>query len=458
MAVLDIRNVSKAFGAVRAVESFDLTVADGELVCLLGPSGSGKSTLLRMIGGFETPTRGTITIDGEDVTRIAAREAPDRHGLPEPRALDPHERLPEPRLRPQAPPPARGRDRRAASRPRSTRSASPGYGERHDASALRRPAAARGARPLASSSSRRSCSSTSPSPASTSTCASACARRSATCSSASGSPPSSSPTARTRRWRSPTASSSCATAAPSRSRRPTSLYREPATPFVAGFIGTMNLDRGRGRRRPFRHAGFTLPVPVARRPGHPRRPPRGARHRPRRRRRGRQHPPRHRLRHPRHRRHRARRRPAPEVDGPRRPRLDGRARRSTSRPRAFAALPRQRRHPPQRLSLPPDLGDPRRPPHLPQVAPRPPPRRRPGLHRPAHPRGHGARRQRRGRPRPPRRRRLRRPARPRARPGDDRPRPRRATPPRPRSAPSASATTTAARSPTGSCCSRTSPR
>ena len=76
MAVLDIRNVSKAFGAVRAVDTFDLTVGDGELVCLLGPSGSGKSTLLRMIGGFETPTSGTITIDGEDVTRTPPEKRP----------------------------------------------------------------------------------------------------------------------------------------------------------------------------------------------------------------------------------------------------------------------------------------------------------------------------------------------------------------------------------------------
>ena len=76
MAVLAIRNVSKAFGAVRAVDTFELTVADGELVCLLGPSGSGKSTLLRMIGGFETPTSGTITIDGEDVTRTPPEKRP----------------------------------------------------------------------------------------------------------------------------------------------------------------------------------------------------------------------------------------------------------------------------------------------------------------------------------------------------------------------------------------------
>jgi putative spermidine/putrescine transport system ATP-binding protein len=76
MAVLDIRGVSKTFGTVRAVESFDLTVGDGELVCLLGPSGSGKSTLLRMIGGFETPSSGTITIDGEDVTRLSPERRP----------------------------------------------------------------------------------------------------------------------------------------------------------------------------------------------------------------------------------------------------------------------------------------------------------------------------------------------------------------------------------------------
>jgi putative spermidine/putrescine transport system ATP-binding protein len=76
MAVLDIRSVTRAFGAVRAVESFELTVGDGELVCLLGPSGSGKSTLLRMVGGYETPTSGSITIDGEDVTRTPPEKRP----------------------------------------------------------------------------------------------------------------------------------------------------------------------------------------------------------------------------------------------------------------------------------------------------------------------------------------------------------------------------------------------
>jgi putative spermidine/putrescine transport system ATP-binding protein len=76
VAVLDIRGVSKTFGGTVAVESFDLTVADGELVCLLGPSGSGKSTLLRMVGGFERPTAGMVVIDGEDVTAMPPERRP----------------------------------------------------------------------------------------------------------------------------------------------------------------------------------------------------------------------------------------------------------------------------------------------------------------------------------------------------------------------------------------------
>lgn len=75
MSVLSIHGVSKVFaGGTVAVDDFSLDVGDGELVCLLGPSGSGKSTVLRMVGGFESPTSGRIAIDGEDVTR----QSPDR--------------------------------------------------------------------------------------------------------------------------------------------------------------------------------------------------------------------------------------------------------------------------------------------------------------------------------------------------------------------------------------------
>ena len=77
MSVLHIRGVTKTFvGGTKAVDNFSLGVADGELVCLLGPSGSGKSTLLRMVGGFEQPTGGRITIDGEDVTHLPPERRP----------------------------------------------------------------------------------------------------------------------------------------------------------------------------------------------------------------------------------------------------------------------------------------------------------------------------------------------------------------------------------------------
>ena len=77
MSVLQIKDVSKVFpGGTRAVDSFSLDVADGELVCLLGPSGSGKSTLLRMVGGFERPSSGLITIDGEDITHVPPEKRP----------------------------------------------------------------------------------------------------------------------------------------------------------------------------------------------------------------------------------------------------------------------------------------------------------------------------------------------------------------------------------------------
>ncbi|HEY9012471.1 MAG TPA: ABC transporter ATP-binding protein [Devosia sp.] len=76
MAELEIRGVSKHFGPTVAVDTFSLTVANGELVTLLGPSGSGKSTLLRMIGGFERPSSGQVLIDGEDVSRLPPEKRP----------------------------------------------------------------------------------------------------------------------------------------------------------------------------------------------------------------------------------------------------------------------------------------------------------------------------------------------------------------------------------------------
>jgi putrescine transport system ATP-binding protein len=71
-----VRNVSKKFGDVVAVNDVSLDIFKSELFCLLGGSGSGKSTLLRMLAGFEVPTSGTIEIDGQDMTHVAPYNRP----------------------------------------------------------------------------------------------------------------------------------------------------------------------------------------------------------------------------------------------------------------------------------------------------------------------------------------------------------------------------------------------
>ena len=68
MAEVEIRAVSKAFKKAQAVSDLSLTVGDGEFVALLGPTGAGKTTTLRLIAGLEMPDRGSIRIDGRDVT------------------------------------------------------------------------------------------------------------------------------------------------------------------------------------------------------------------------------------------------------------------------------------------------------------------------------------------------------------------------------------------------------
>ena len=67
---LELENVRKQFAATTVVHDFNLTVARGEFVSFLGPSGCGKTTTLRMVAGFETPSAGTIRIDGKDVTNL----------------------------------------------------------------------------------------------------------------------------------------------------------------------------------------------------------------------------------------------------------------------------------------------------------------------------------------------------------------------------------------------------
>ena len=74
--LISIRGVTKNFGPITAVNNVNLDIYKGELFCLLGGSGCGKSTLLRMLAGFETPTSGSILIDGVDMSSVPPYERP----------------------------------------------------------------------------------------------------------------------------------------------------------------------------------------------------------------------------------------------------------------------------------------------------------------------------------------------------------------------------------------------
>jgi len=67
---LEIKNISKKFGNVIALDNVSLSISKSELFSLLGSSGCGKSTLLRIIAGFEKPDSGSIILDGEDITNL----------------------------------------------------------------------------------------------------------------------------------------------------------------------------------------------------------------------------------------------------------------------------------------------------------------------------------------------------------------------------------------------------
>ncbi len=76
MATVFFDNVCKVYsrGDTPAVDGFSLDVSDGEFIVLVGPSGCGKSTTLRMVAGLETPTSGTISIGGRDVTSLPPKD------------------------------------------------------------------------------------------------------------------------------------------------------------------------------------------------------------------------------------------------------------------------------------------------------------------------------------------------------------------------------------------------
>ena len=75
-AIVEIKDVTKSFGAMHAVKNVSMNIEEGEFFSLLGPSGCGKTTLLRMIAGFEFPSTGEVLIGGKDVSRTPPHKRP----------------------------------------------------------------------------------------------------------------------------------------------------------------------------------------------------------------------------------------------------------------------------------------------------------------------------------------------------------------------------------------------
>ena len=74
MALLEVKNLGISFGGLRAVDEFNISIEKGELYGLIGPNGAGKTTVFNMLTGVYKPSKGVITLDGENITGKSTRD------------------------------------------------------------------------------------------------------------------------------------------------------------------------------------------------------------------------------------------------------------------------------------------------------------------------------------------------------------------------------------------------
>ncbi len=87
--MISIQSLTQRYGPHTALDALDLDVAAGEVFCLLGPNGAGKTTTIRILAGFQSPTRGSASIAGADVTTQSERARAATAYVPEIVALYP---------------------------------------------------------------------------------------------------------------------------------------------------------------------------------------------------------------------------------------------------------------------------------------------------------------------------------------------------------------------------------
>src|SRR5690242_21943382 len=73
MSLLEVKNVSKAFGGIQALNTCSLRVEEGSITGLIGPNGSGKTTLFNVVTGYERPDAGQVYLGGQRITGASAR-------------------------------------------------------------------------------------------------------------------------------------------------------------------------------------------------------------------------------------------------------------------------------------------------------------------------------------------------------------------------------------------------
>lgn len=81
MAIVEFNNVTRVYKSgdheLKALDGVNICLEEGKFVVILGPSGAGKSTLLNLLGGLDSPTSGTITVDGKDISKLTRDELAD---------------------------------------------------------------------------------------------------------------------------------------------------------------------------------------------------------------------------------------------------------------------------------------------------------------------------------------------------------------------------------------------